>query len=144
MGKNSEEHLDRKLRRRITGMFSFLLVEYIFGMFINLFGGDEDPAQKPLYVHVVFAGHVLIGIGLVVVAVFIFIAAREKANTVFGKIALYGLISIVLALIGGFITVILKEIFSEIGSFLMALSFIAAFIFYGYLFFLTKFQRNTA
>lgn len=125
----------------IQRMFGVLAVQYAIGMFIAMFSGDEDPSKKPLYAHLAFFAHVFFAVLLLVGSIMIYINSRKTDNEHFTRLALYGLVSIIAACVGGVMTVVLKETLSEVGSFIMALGFLAGFVSYGYLFFIS---RNTS
>jgi heme A synthase len=128
--------LDREvnaMRFQISGMFVLLLVEYLLGMFLNLFSGDPDPAKKSLSAHIALFTHIGIGLLLLLGAIFILLTARK--NTVGVKTSAWALVGIILAIFGGIITVSSRDLVSELGSYLMAISFIEAFSLYAYLFF---------
>lgn len=125
----------------ISRMFGILAVQYAIGMFLTMFSGDENQAKTPVYAQLAFFAHILFAVMLFVGSVIIYRECRKGSNERFTKFALYGLVSIIVASIGGVMTVILREILSDIGSYIMAIGFLSGFASYGYLFFIS---RNTS
>lgn len=114
-----------------------LILQYALGMYLAMFG-HEEAAGRNLFEYIIFTAHVLVGVGLLVGGVKIFLIAKKSGNKLWRSLGHYGLASIGLALIGGILVVLLSDDAAELSSLLMAFSFLAAFGVYGYFWFLVK------
>lgn len=106
-----------KLERRSREALSALAVQFLLGMGLNLLP-TEDSGGGLIVDGILFVLHVLVGIGVVVVAVRLLVAAR--ADGVGRTEALWGLVVVALTFVIGVLTVITG---SEWLSFLMAAGF---------------------
>lgn len=127
------------LRRRVDVMVFFLILEYILGMVVNLFGEAPDETgkmQEPLWATLVFVTHGILGIILLIWAIFLFVSAGKLENKGWKGLAMWGMLSIIISAMGGIAVVGLREGNpAEISSLIMALGFLLSFIFYGRLLF---------
>lgn len=118
-----------------------LIAEFVLGMLVNLFAlTPDDPgyATESIFIKLFFPLHGIVGLILVVLSIAIFYFAIRLGKENIKKFATLGLISIFVAAGAGIATIILKDNASEIGSFVMSLGFIAAFVSYGKLFLLLR------
>src|SRR5947207_2462932 len=113
----------RSMKFRVKGMFILLCIQYIVGMLLNLFSTD-DPAKKTILQSISFFSHIIIGVFLVLGALFILLATRKTVDKQWSKNAVGGFFSIFVAFITGIMTMALKDTASEISSFIMAVSFL--------------------
>lgn len=111
------------LVRRSREALSALAVEFLLGMTVNLLP-DDGPAGSVLH-PIALALHVLVGIGVVIVAVRLMRVARQEDIAV--RAALWALVVVAATFIAGVLTVVLH---SEWLSFLMAVGFIASALMY--------------
>ncbi len=138
--ENPAERLTASFRRRVDIMVFLLVVQFVLGMIVNLFGQAPGEAagkmKEPLWATLVFLSHGILGILLLIVSIFLFVFAKRVENKKWRSLALQGMVSIVLAAIGGIAVVGLKEGSpAEIASLVMALGFLLSFISYGRLLF---------
>ena len=111
------------LVRRSREALSALAVEFLLGMTVNLLP-DDGTAGRVL--HPIALGlHVLVGIGVVIVAVRLLLVARQEDIAV--RPALWALVVVAATFIAGVLTVVLH---SEWLSFLMAAGFLASTLMY--------------
>jgi hypothetical protein len=106
------------LHRRSREALSALAVEFLLGMAVNLLP-DDGTAPVRVLRSVVLGLHVLVGIGILVVAVRLLVAARREQLG--NGEALWALIAVVVAFVAGVLTVVLH---SEWFSFIMAAGFL--------------------
>lgn len=122
-------------RADATGILRGLAIQFILGMLVNLFGEAPDASghmREPIWMTLIFILHGLIGIGLVIGAVVIYFRSKKAQDTVWEKVALQGMVAIIVAGLGGLATVALREgTGAELASLVMSLGFIGAFILYG-------------
>jgi hypothetical protein len=107
------------LRRRSREALTALAVEFVLGMSVNLLPDDGSGAVRVLR-SVVLGLHVLVGIGIVIVAVRVLLAARRQA--VGATEALWALVAAAITFVAGVLTIVLH---SDWFSFLMAVGFLA-------------------
>lgn len=125
------------MRTMIKAMFILLIAQYVFGMFINMFGND-DPSKRTQAASMAFASHMIIGLLLVIgAAVTLYFAVKQTEKKI-RRNAIGGFFSTLIAFIAGIATLSLKDTSSEIASFVMALGFLGAFANYVYLWFLLR------
>lgn len=110
------------VRRRSREALSALAVVFLLGMAVNLFTDPGDDSTASRVIGFTLLGlHVLLAIGVIVVAVRVRIAAgREGAGQ---RVALWALVVVVVTFLFGVGTVLTD---SEWLSFLMAAGFLAA------------------
>jgi hypothetical protein len=117
------------LRRRSREALSALAVMFLLGMAMNLIG--EPTGTFAIVVDTIFTIlHILIAIGLVVVAVRALLVARKAGLA--QRLALWGLIVIIVTFLAGVGTIISG---SEWASYVMSVGFLAAVAIYGGTFF---------
>lgn len=129
------------LKKSVRWMLLSLTAEFVLGMLVNLFAvPPDDPGYitEPIFVKILFPLHGINGIILVILAIFILFLVIKLGRKNLKKFAIYGLISILIAALGGIATITLKENASEIASFIMSLGFIAALLSFGKLHFFLK------
>ena len=137
------ENVNKPMRVRVTGMLVALSVQYIAGMVFNLFGGD-NPATRPLFAVIALYTHMVIAFFILVGAIFILVFAYKSGSSQVRlgsrwiDFAYRGFFSILISIAAGIATLLLKGMISEVASFIMALSFLYAFVTYGYLFMLFR------
>jgi heme A synthase len=135
---------------RVKLMILFLSIEFLLGMIVNLFGQAPDEAtgqaKEPIWAMMIFFAHGILGLLLLIGAIFILVATTKTNNKKWQNLAVYGLGSIFLSAAGGIGVVTLGENpASEVSSFVMAVGFLLAFISYGWYFFtLTKSTGDSA
>jgi hypothetical protein len=112
-----------RLMRRSREALSALAVEFLLGMTVNLLP-DDGTAGQVLH-PIVLALHVLVGIGVVIVAVRLLMVARRENIVV--REAAWALVVVAATFITGVLTVLLD---SEWLSFLMAAGFLASTLMY--------------
>jgi hypothetical protein len=112
-----------RLMRRSREALSALAVEFLLGMAVNLL--PDDGAAGQVLHPIVLALHVLVGIGVVVVAVRLLVVARQE--DVAAREAAWTLVVVVATFIAGVLTVVLQ---SEWLSFAMAAGFLASTLMY--------------
>ncbi len=113
------------LRRRSREALSALAVMFLLGMAMNLIG--EPKGTFVIVVDTIFTIlHILIAIGLIVVAVRALLAARKAGLG--QRLALWGLIVIIVTFLAGVGTMISG---SEWASYVMAVGFLVAAAIYG-------------
>jgi hypothetical protein len=108
------------LRRRSREALSALSVEFLLGMIVNLLPDDTRVLSS-----IVLGLHVLIGIGIIVVAVRLLSTARREGLG--SREALWGLIAVSITFIAGVLTIVLH---SGWFSFIMAAGFLAGVLLY--------------
>ncbi|WP_285114189.1 hypothetical protein [Leifsonia sp. fls2-241-R2A-40a] len=113
------------LRRRSREALSALALQFLLGMAANLIG-EPDGGFVAVVDTIIIILHILIAIGLVVVAVRVLLAARQAG--VGQRLALWGLVVISLTFLAGVATVVFG---SDWASYLMACGFLVAAALYG-------------
>jgi len=121
----SEATQTKQLVGRARNQIGMLVAIFLLGMAVNLLG-DPSGGLAQATKGVLLALHVLVAIGLIVGAFQIVRLTRDLPA--FSRLARGGGAPIGLALLGGILNLTLK---SDWWSFLMAIGFIAAFVFYG-------------
>lgn len=112
-----------RLMRRSREALSALAVEFLLGMIVNLL--PDDGTVAPVLHAAALGLHVLVGIGVVVVAVRVLGAARQEDVVV--RQAGWALVVVAATFIAGVLTVVLH---SEWLSLLMAAGFLASTLMY--------------
>lgn len=112
-----------RLMRRSREALSALAVEFLLGMIVNLL--PDDGTVAPVLHAAALGLHVLVGIGVVVVAVRVLGAARQEDVVV--RQAGWALVAVAATFIAGVLTVVLH---SEWLSLLMAAGFLASTLMY--------------
>jgi hypothetical protein len=110
------------LVRRSREALSALALQYLLGIAANLIGSPEENSGAGAVVAGIILGlHALVGIGLIVVSVRVWLAARRTA--VARSAALWGFIVIIVTFLAG-----VGTMFTDNGwlSFLMAFGFLVA------------------
>ena len=121
------------VHRQARDEMSGLSLTFLLGMGVNLIGLPSETNGSANTTTTILLGlHILIGLGLVLGAVFAFVKARK---TTFKSHALIGLISIALTFIAGAMTVSTK---SNWWSYAMSVGFISDLWIYGTLFMKTR------
>ena len=115
-------------------MIKMLVIQFLAGMALNLIGEPTPEMGNIARIsdYVIGAVHVLVAIGLLVNSILLYRALKADAQR--GKLAMWGLGSIIMALVAGAVTVSVAPL-AEVASFAMAAAFIAAFVVYAKLFF---------
>ena len=108
------------LRRRSREALTALAIQYLLGMAANLIG-EPDNAVVGVIDTIIVILHIVIAIGLVVVSVRVLLAAR--AAGVGERLALWGLVVMVIAFLAGVLTI---AIGSDWASYVMAVGFLVA------------------
>ncbi len=110
------------LVRRCREALSALALQFLLGMGANLIGTpEENPGAAGVFAGIVLGLHALIGIGLIVVAVRVWLTARGSGVAV--SPALWAFIVIIVTFLAGVGTMITDNGWL---SFLMSLGFVAA------------------
>jgi len=109
-----------RLRRRSREALIALAVQYLLGMAANLIGEPEGGFAVAVD-WVVIILHMLIAIGLVVIAVRLLLAARQAQLGV--RLAVWGLVVIAITFLAGVLTI---SIGSDWASYVMATGFLVA------------------
>ncbi|MGO4592314.1 hypothetical protein AB4Z18_00700 [Leifsonia sp. 2TAF2] len=125
------------LRRRSREALAALAVQYLLGMAANLIGEPESTFVIVVDTIIVIL-HILIAIGLVVVSIRVLLAAR--AADVGQRLALWGLIVIVVTFLAGVLTI---SFGSDWASYVMAAGFLVAAALYAGTF-LASYRPETA
>lgn len=139
---NTKNGLDSGLQKRSLFMFVTLIVQYLFGMYINMFAvPPDDPKFKtePIYPKIVFGLHGLLGTMLLIGSIIVLVSGLKNQDLKIKKIAVFGFFSILLAFCGGIATISFKDNAAEISSYIMSIGFLLSFIFY---FKLTFYLKN--
>ena len=108
---------DSFMQKLVFGMLGFLVVQFVLGMVMNLYGVPlDDPAYATESIFIKLSGfaHGIIGILLVAGAISALFFALKKGNSQWGKVSIYGLISILIAAGGGIAAIMLKDSASEL------------------------------
>lgn len=130
-----------KIRKAAIGIVRWLVIMFVLGMIMNLFGEspDETGGHESLWGTLVFLSHILIGVLLVVGSVIVTVQVQKTRNDVLKKISYSGLACTIAAFLGGVGVVALDGGFmGESASFLMAMGFVGGLVSYLYLFFEVK------
>lgn len=109
-----------RLRRRSREALIALAVQYLLGMAANLIGEPEG-GFAVAFDWVVIILHILIAIGLVVIAIRLLLVARQAQLGV--RLAVWGLVVIAVTFIAGVLTI---SIGSDWASYVMATGFLVA------------------
>ncbi|WP_431220041.1 hypothetical protein [Leifsonia xyli] len=117
------------LRRRSREALTALAVQFLLGMAANLIGEPEGGFAVVADTIIVIL-HILVAIGLVVIAVRLLLAARRAAAG--QRLAIWGLVVIVVTFLAGVGTIMTGN---DWASYLMACGFLAAAALYGGTFF---------
>ncbi|MFF1633863.1 hypothetical protein [Leifsonia sp. NPDC058248] len=117
------------LRRRSREALYALAVQFLLGMAANLIGEPEGTFAV-VFDTIVIILHILIAIGLVLISIRALLAAR--AAGIGQRLALWGLVVIVVTFLAGVGTVISGN---EWASYVMAVGFLVAAAIYGATFF---------
>ena len=130
------------MKQKLRSIIGMLTTIFVLGMLENLIGMPESDMSQ---LHNIVAGsilllHVLVGIGLLVTATQIMRQPETAHNAPLKKQAGRGFIALVVAFLSGIMTV--SNFWPEVFSFLMAVGFIAALLFYGLVF--TSLTSGTA
>lgn len=129
------------VRMRSFGMIIALIVQYLLGMYVNMFAvAPDDPKFKTesIFPKIVFGLHGLVGLLLLLGSIYVFISGYQSEDEALRKMTLYGFLSILLAFSAGIATVVFKDTAAEISSYVMSIGFLLSFISYGRLFFFLK------
>ncbi|MDP3941669.1 MAG: hypothetical protein Q8Q49_05165 [bacterium] len=137
--ENALEKQAGSLRRRVDVMVVLLILEFILGMVVNLFGeapSESGKMQEPTWATLVFLSHGILGILLLIWAIFLFVFVNKTENKKWRSLGMQGMIGIVVSAMGGVAFVGLREGSpADISSLVMALGFLYSFISYGRLLF---------
>lgn len=112
------------LHRRSREALSALAVEFVLGMGVNLLPDDDSAAVRVLR-SVVLGLHVLVAIGIVIVAVRVLLAARRQG--IGATEALWALVAAAVTFVAGVLTILVH---SDWFSFAMALGFLVTAVLY--------------
>lgn len=112
------------LHRRSREALSALAVEFVLGMGVNLLPDDGSAAVRVLR-SVVLGLHVLVAIGIVIVAVRVLLAARRQG--IGATEALWALVAAAVTFVAGVLTILVH---SDWFSFAMALGFLVTAVLY--------------
>lgn len=137
MNLNPFSKTPKEISQYLKLTIASLALQYVLGMYLAMFG-HEEAAGRNLFEYIIFTAHVLVGVGLLVGGIKVYLLAKKSGKMLWRNLAHYGLASTGLALLGGVLTVVLSEEAAELSSLLMAFSFLAAFGVYGYFWFLVK------
>lgn len=118
-------------------MLSGLIMQYVLGMVLAMFGAEEE-SKRTLFDHAIFFAHAIIGLLLLIGSVVIYRLSKKIDDARISRIAFYGMVSIIIAVASGLATIALEDNLSELASLAMAIAFLTAFALYGYLFFLLR------
>ena len=130
-----------QLYKSIRGIIFSLVLQFVLGMIINLYGvTPDDPkfAHESPLIKIAFIAHSINGLVLPLAALFILFLAVKSGKQVLKKWAVLGLISILIAAGAGISTIMLKDNAQELASLIMSFGFIASFLSYGKLFLFLK------
>ncbi|MFH8253217.1 hypothetical protein ACH3VR_22820 [Microbacterium sp. B2969] len=115
---NSSEALVRRSREALSA----LALQFLLGMGANLLGSpDENSGAAQIVAGVILGLHALVGIGVIIVAVRVWLVARRQG--VAQRPALWAFIVIILTFLAGIGTMVTD---SGWMSFLMSVGFVAA------------------
>ena len=141
----TEIKLDKKhtqsLKKRSLSMIIFLVLQYIFGMYINMFAATPDQPEfktEGMFPKIIFGLHGLLGLSLLIGSTVILIKGLKSDNQKIKKISIYGFLGILLAFFAGICTVVLKDTAAEVSSYVMSLGFIVSLITYGKIYYSLK------
>ncbi|MFE4949633.1 hypothetical protein ACFQ9V_05940 [Leifsonia sp. NPDC056665] len=126
------------LRRRSREALSALALQFLLGMAANLIG-DPKGTFAIVVDTIIIILHILVAIGLVVVSIRLLLAARKAG--VGQRLALWGLIVIVITFLAGVGTMVTGN---EWASYVMAAGFLVAAALYGGTFFASYGIGNTS
>lgn len=123
-----------KLKKQATGILAILIIQYAFGMIVNLYiqfpqGKNEGQSWQFAWSQWPLAVHIILGIGLVIGSIALLIRAIRFKNTAWIRVAWIGVAGIFLAALGGSLFVPKQ---TAAYSLLMAASFLLAFAAYGW------------
>ncbi|MGA0567444.1 hypothetical protein ACO2Q7_08940 [Rathayibacter sp. KR2-224] len=111
-----------KLMRRSREALSALAVQFLLGMGANLIGSpEENGGTARVLAGIILGLHALVGIGLIVVAVRVWLAARAEHTA--ERSALWAFIVVILTFLAGIATMFTGN---DWLSFLMAVGFVAS------------------
>lgn len=122
---------------RMTGlagaMLGLLSVQFVLGKLINLFvdlpsNADKQEQMKELFSQWQYAGHIIVGTFLVILAIILVIGSFKAKHGMMKVLSVVGFAALVVASIGGRMFV---DSYSSTGSLVMALGFIVAMGVYG-------------
>lgn len=124
------------MRLKIIQMEVALALEFVLGMVTNLFGVPPDEVAEhpePLFAKIAFGMHGLLGLIILIGALFTFYMTLKQDQGKWKIYGLAGLCSVLIAFGGGIGAVALKENAGEIASLVMSLGFLMSFVSYGWL-----------
>jgi hypothetical protein len=120
------------LMLRTRAVLGMLVAQFLLGMGVNLIGNPESKVSKAI--DGIFLGlHVLLAIGLVIVAIFT-VRTAFKLGGQWPRLTRIGASGVGLAFIGGIGTMASSGAVSSWLSYLMSIGFILAFVGYSFLF----------
>lgn len=124
------------LRRRSREALTALAAQFLLGMAANLIGEPEG-GFATVVSWIVLILHILIGIGLIVISIRLFLAAQKAGAG--QRLALWGIIVIAVTFLAGVATIVLD---SDWASYVMAAGFLGAAVLYGGTFFASYHLEN--
>jgi hypothetical protein len=118
------------LLMRTRAQLAMLTLQFLLGMAVNLLGEPEAGAGQVL--RGIFLGlHVLVAVGMLVGAGLVMMLAVKAGGKIL-RTARVASAGVGIAVLGGILT--LTGPWNDLWSYLMALGFLAAFVFYGLLY----------
>jgi hypothetical protein len=131
------------LKKNSKRMMVFLTIEYLLGMYVNMFAAaPDDPAfaTEGILPKIIFGLHGLVGTGLLIGAIVTLMVGIKSQEAKIKKTAVLAFSSVAMAFLAGIATIVLKDNAAEVSSYIMSVGFISALIFYGKLLHLLSFS----
>jgi hypothetical protein len=126
--------MNRSLEIQARFIIGFLVVQYLLGMFTNMFvafpeGKNEGQLWQFAWTQPSLIAHIIIGIGVFISAVILTVRATKAGNRIWTKASWAGLVSILVAIAAGSRFIPTQ---TDGYSFVMSVAFIAALLSYGW------------
>jgi hypothetical protein len=121
------------VKKGAQGILLSLSIEFVLGMILNLWAATpDDPTYltEPIFLKIIFVIHSINGLILLIASVALLIIAFKSGKSNWKNMSMLGFMLILFSAVGGMLATGLKSSGAEVGSFIMAIDFLASFFVY--------------